>query len=258
MTEIHPTATVSSKAKIGNNVKIGPYSIIHDDVEIGDDCEIHSHVVLYDGARIGNRVKIYQGASVANVPQDLKFGNEITYFYVGDDTQIREYVTLHRGTHATGKSSVGKNCLLMAYVHVAHDCTLGDNLILANTVQVAGHVEIEDNVVIGGVTGIHQFSKIGAYAMIGSNSKINSDVPPFTMVQGTPARFEGINKIGLRRKGFTPEQINAIKEAYRILYLSGNIFSEAKVKIKNELGEVEVVQQILSFIEKSNRGIVRK
>ena len=258
MTEIHSTAIVSSKANIGNNVKIGPYSIIHDNVVIGDDCEIHSHVVIYDGARIGNRVKIYQGASIANVPQDLKFDNEITYFYVGDDTQIREFVTLHRGTHATEKSSVGKNCLLMAYVHVAHDCTLGDNLILANSVQVAGHVEIEDNVIIGGVTGIHQFSKIGAYAMIGSNSKISSDVPPFTMVQGAPARFEGINKIGLRRKGFTPEQINDIKEAYRILYLSGLLFSEAKVKIKNELGDKEVVQNILSFVEKSNRGIVRK
>lgn len=258
MTEIHSTAIVSSKAKLGNNVKIGPFSIIHDDVEIGDDCIIDSHVVLYNGARIGNRVRIFQGASVANVPQDLKFGNEESYFFVGDDTQIREYVTLHRGTHATGKSSVGKNCLLMAYTHVAHDCTLGDNIILANAVQIAGHVEIEDNVIIGGVTGIHQFSKIGAYAMIGSNSKVSSDVPPFVMVQGAPCRFEGINKIGLRRKGFTSEQINAIKEAYRILYLSNLLFSEAKFRIEQELGNNQVVQQILSFLAKSNRGIVRR
>lgn len=258
MTEIHPTAIVSPKANLGNNVKVGPYSIIKDDVEIGNDCTIDSHVVIYDGARIGNRVKIYQGASIANVPQDLKFDNEITYFYIGDDTQIREFVTLHRGTHATGKSTIGKNCLLMAYTHVAHDCTLGDNIILANAVQIAGHVEIEDNVIIGGVTGIHQFSKIGAFAMIGSNSKVSSDVPPFVMVQGTPCRFEGINKVGLRRKGFSAEQINVIKEAYRILYLSGLLFSEAKEKIKNELGNHSIVQQILIFLEKSNRGIVRK
>lgn len=258
MTEIHSTAIVSPKAIIGENVKIGPFSIIYDDVQIGDECQIGPHVVLYDGARIGNRVKIYQGASVANVPQDLKFGNEESYFFIGDDTQIREYVTLHRGTHATGKSSIGKNCLLMAYTHVAHDCTLGDNLIIANAVQIAGHVEIADNVVIGGISGIHQFSKIGAYAMIGSNSKVNSDVPPFVMVQGTPARFEGINKIGLKRKGFSSEQINTIKEVYRILYLSGLLFSEAKIKIQNELSNSKEAQQILSFLAKSNRGIIRR
>jgi UDP-N-acetylglucosamine acyltransferase len=258
MVEIHPTAIVSEKAKLGTDVKVGPFSIIHNDVEVGDGSVIDSHVVLYNGARLGNRVRIFQGASVANTPQDLKFGNEVTHFFIGDDTQIRECVTLHRGTHATGKSVVGKNCLLMAYTHVAHDCVLGDNIILANGVQIGGHVEIDNNVIVGGLVGIHQFTKIGAHAMVGSNSKVSADVPPFLMIQGAPARYEGINKVGLRRRGFTPEQLDAIKEAYRILYLSGMLFSHAQEKIAKELGEHQVVKDILNFIAKATRGIVRK
>ena len=258
MVDIHSTAIVSSKAKIGKNVKVGPFAIIHDDVEIGDDCIIDSHAVLYNGARLAERVHIFQGVSVANVPQDLKFGNETTYFYIGSDTQIREFVTLHRGTHATGKSSVGKNCLIMAYCHVAHDCIVGNNVILANGVQLAGHCELEDYVIVGGLSGIHQFSKVGAHAMISFQAKINADVPPFLMVGGAPARYEGINKIGLRRRGFTPEELEAIKETYRIFYLSGFLFSEAKEKISSELGHIEVVKQVLNFMAKSNRSIIRK
>ncbi|TSA26861.1 MAG: acyl-ACP--UDP-N-acetylglucosamine O-acyltransferase [Ignavibacteriales bacterium] len=258
MVTIHPTAIVSPNAKLGNNVKVGPFSIIHDDVEIGDDSIIDSHAVLYDGARLGNHVRIFQGVSVANVPQDLKFGNEKTFFYIGDNTQIREFVTLHRGTRATGKSIVGKNCLLMAYCHIAHDCVVGDNVIMANSVHLGGHVEIENNVIIGGLAGVHQFSKIGAHAMVGTHSKITSDVPPFLIVHGVPARFEGINKVGLKRRGFSAEQLEAIKEAYRIIYLSGLLFSDAKIRIAKELGHHEVVKQILDFISRATRGIVRK
>jgi UDP-N-acetylglucosamine acyltransferase len=258
MIEIHPTAIISPKAKLGNNVSVGPYSIIHDDVEIGNDCKIDSHVVLYNGTRIGNRVKIFQGSSVANVPQDLKFGNETSYFYIGDDTQIREFVTLHRGTHATGKSVIGKNCLLMAYCHIAHDCVVGDDVIMANSSHLGGHCEIEDWVIIGGVTGIHQFSKVGAHAMIGSSSKIVSDVPPYLIVNGVPARYFGVNKTGLRRRGFTPEQLENIKEAYRLLYSAGLTYSDAKEKIFAKLGEKEVIKNILGFIDQSTRGIVRK
>lgn len=258
MTEIHSTAIVSPKAKLGENVKVGPFTIIYDNVEIGNNCIIDANVVIYDGARIGNRVRIYQGAAIANTPQDLKFDNEITYFYVGDDTQIREFVTLHRGTHATGKSTIGKNCLLMAYSHVAHDCTVGDNVILANSVQVAGHVEIEDYVIIGGVTGVHQFTKVGAHAMIGALSRIAGDVPPFLMASGQTCRFEGINKIGLRRRGFTAEQLEAIKETYRILYLSGYTFTKAKEIINEKLSHHEVVKQIQNFLSRSSRGIIRK
>lgn len=258
MVNIHPTAIVSPKAKLGNNITIGPYSVVYDNVEIGDDCKIDSHVVIYDGARIGSRVKISQGASVSNVPQDLKFGDEITYFYIGDDTVIREFVTLHRGTHATGKSVVGKNCLIMAYCHVAHDCSLGDNIIMANSANLGGHCEIDDWVIIGGLSGIHQFSKIGKHAMIATSSKVSSDVPPYTLVSGLPARFEGINKVGLRRRGFTNEQIEDIKETYRLLYLAGLNFTQAKEKIKTELGHKEVTIGIMEFIEKSNRGIVRR
>jgi UDP-N-acetylglucosamine acyltransferase len=258
MTEIHSTAIVSSKAKLGKNIKVGPFAVIHDDVEVGDDCIIDSHAVLYDGARLANRIHIFQGASVANTPQDLKFGNEKSIFFIDDDTQIREFVTLHRGTHSTGKSSIGKNCLLMAYCHVAHDCTVGNNVILANVAQLAGHCEIEDHAIIGGLTGIHQFCKVGAHAMVSFSSKIASDVPPFTMVGGVPARFEGINKIGLRRRGFTQEQLTAIKETYRLLYLSGLLFSEAKEKIAKELGHHEVVKHILEFLAKTTRSIIRK
>jgi len=184
MVEIHPTAIVSPKAKLGTDVKVGPFTIIHDDVEVGDGSIIDSHVVLYDGARLGNRVRIYQGAAVANTPQDLKFGNEVSYFYIGDETQIREFVTLHRGTHATGKSSIGKNCLLMAYTHVAHDCSLGDNIILANGVQIGGHCEIDNQVIVGGLAGIHQFTKIGSHAepsipSIGVISKLPPGIRPF-------------------------------------------------------------------------------
>lgn len=258
MVEIHPTAIVSPKAKLGDNVKVGPYAIIYDDVEVGNETSIGPHSVLYDGSRVGNRVKLFQGVSVANTPQDLKFGNEKSFFFIGDDSQIREFVTLHRGTHATGKSVVGKNCLLMAYTHVAHDCVLGDNVILANSVQIGGHVEIGDYVIVGGVVGIHQFTKIGAHAMVGSNSKVSADIPPFLMVQGAPCRYQGINKIGLRRRGFKPEEIEAIKEAYRILYLSGMIFSKAKERIALELGHHQVVKNILEFIENATRGIIRK
>jgi len=161
MNNIHSTAIVSSKAKLGNNVTVLPYAIIEDNVEIGDDCKIGSHAVIYSGARIGNRVIIHQSASVANVPQDLKFANEESLFMIGDDTIIREFVTLHRGTKDSGFSRVGKNCLIMAYAHVAHDCTIGDNCILSNGVQIAGHVTIEDYVIIGGLTPVHQFCIVG-------------------------------------------------------------------------------------------------
>ncbi len=258
MVNIHPTAIVSPKAKLGDNVSVGPFTIIHDDVEIGNDTQISSHSVIYDGARIGSRVKIFQGVSVANTPQDLKFGNEKSLFIIGNDTQIREFAALHRGTHATGKSSIGNNCLLMAYTHVAHDCIVGNNVIIANAAQMGGHCKIGDWVIIGGLTAIHQFSKIGAHVMIGGGTKITADVPPYLMVQGSPGRFEGINKIGLRRRGFSVEEINTIKEAYRILYLSGLTFTKAKEKIANQFGDSAVVKNILEFIANATRGIVRK
>ncbi len=256
MNTIHPTALVSNKAKIGDNNIIYPFTIIEDDVEIGNDCEIGPNAVLYNGARIANRVKIYQGASVAHKPQDLKFGNEVTYFYVGDDTVIHEFVTLHRGTKETGLSRIGKNCLLMAYSHVAHDCIIGNNVILSNAVQIAGHVHVEDWVTMGGTSAVHQFCNVGKHAMIGANAMAVKDVPPFVMSGRFPIKYEGLNKVGLRRRGFSEEDILMIKKTYDLIYNSGLNVSQAAVRIETELGNNTYVQEILSFIRASKRGII--
>ena len=258
MTQIHPTAIVSTKAKLGENIIIEPYAIIHDDVEIGDNCRIGPFAVIYNGARIGNNVRIHQSASVANVPQDLKFADEKSHFYIGDNTTIREFVTLHRGTGEGGFSRVGSNCLLMAYVHVAHDCTVGDNTIISNTVQIAGHVEIGNNVVIGGVAAIHQFCRVGSYSMIGACTKTVQDVPPFVLTGREPMRYMGLNVIGLKRRGFSSEDIATLKKVYEMLYDSGLMFSKAKEKIKEQYGNIPVAKNILDFLDGSTRGVIRK
>jgi len=258
MNTIHPTAIVSSKAKIGDNNVLSPFSIVEDDVEIGNDCQIGPHVVLYNGARIANRVKIYQSSSIAHKPQDLKFGNEPTQFFVGDDTVIHEFVTLHRGTNETGFSRVGKNCLLMAYSHVAHDCVVGDNVIFANGVTLAGHVHVEDWVIIAGLSGVHQFSNIGKHSMVGNNTTVLKDVPPFVLSGRSPIKYEGLNKVGLRRRGFSNEDIEIIKKTYDMLYNSGLNVSQALIKIDSELGSNQHVQDIISFIRNSKRGIIGK
>lgn len=255
---IHPTAIISSKAKLGENINIGPYVIIHDDVEIGVNCTIGSHAVIYDGARIGNNVNIHQSAAVSNVPQDLKFGDEKSYFYIGDNTTIREFVTLHRGTGEGGFSRVGSNCLIMAYVHVPHDCIIGDNVIIANTVQIAGHVEIDDWVIIGGVAAIHQFTKIGKHSMIGAGFKVSQDIPPFVLAGREPMRYMGLNVVGLKRRGFTSEDISVLKKVYGLLYESGLTFSKAKEKIQELYGNIPVAKDVLDFLARSNRGIIRK
>ncbi len=256
MNTIHPTALVSNKAKIGDNNIIHPFTIIEDDVEIGNDCEIGPSAVLYNGSRIANRVKINQGASIAHKPQDLKFGNEVTYFYVGDDTVIHEFVTLHRGTIETGLSRIGKNCLLMAYSHVAHDCIIGDNVILSNAVQIAGHVHVEDWVIMGGTAAVHQFCNVGKHAMIGANSMAVKDVPPFVMSGRFPIKYEGLNKVGLKRRGFNEEDILIIKKTYDLIYNSGLNVSQAVERVEAELGNNTYVQEIISFIRASKRGII--
>lgn len=258
MSNIHPTAIVGDKASLGSNIKIGPYAVVEDNVEIGNDCEIGPHAVMYDGARIGNRVKIKQCASVSNVPQDLKFANEKSLFIIGDDTVVREFAALHRGTKETGVSSVGKNCLLMAYSHVPHDCTIGDNCIIANSVQIGGHSRIEDYVIIGGNTGVHQFAAIGEHSMVAATIMVSQDVPPFILAGRSPARYLGLNVVGLRRRGFNTEDIETIKQAYSLLYDKGMNVSQAVKLIENELGSNIHVKKILEFIGKSKRGIVGK
>jgi UDP-N-acetylglucosamine acyltransferase len=256
MTNIHNTALVSTKAEIGENITVGAFTVIEDNVKIGYNCTIGPNVVIYDGARIGNNVKIYQGASVANHPQDLKFDNEESLFEIGDNTIIREFATLHRGTKELKTSIVGKNCLLMAYSHVAHDCIVGDNCILANCVQLGGHVEIEDWVIIGGGTLVHQFEKIGKHAMIGGGFRVTSDVPPYILAAGEPLKYNGLNVVGLRRRGFTNNDIYKLKEIYSLIYSQSLNLSQAKEKIKNDYPEDVLAESVLEFIAKSNRGLI--
>ena len=254
----HPTAIVSKKATIRKNIKVSAYAIIEDDVEIGDDCNIGPHVVIYDGARIGNRVTIHQASSIAHIPQDLKFDNEYSLFYIGDDTKIHEFVTLHRGTKETGFSKVGKNCLLMAYAHVAHDSVLGDNCILANGVQIAGHVIIDENVIIGGFTPVHQFCKIGKHSMIGGGFRVTQDVPPFILAANEPLKYKGLNLLGLKRNGFSNEDINSLKKTYQYIYSTSLNISQAKEKINKELADNKYVKDVLTFLDRSNRGLIGK
>ena len=258
MNHIHPTAIVSGKAELGDNITVGAYSIIEDDVEIGDGCNIDTHVVIYDGARIGNRVSIYQGASVANKPQDLKFGGEKSLFIIGDDTVVREFATLHRGTSDTGKSQVGKNCLLMAYSHIPHDCTVGDKCIIANGVQIAGHTEIGYWTIIGGLSVVHQFVIIGDHVMIGGATKIRQDVPPFIITANEPAKFAGLNVVGLRRRDFKSEDIEILKEAYNYIYDKSLNVSQARKIIESKLDHNVHVQNVLNFLSRSKRGLVGK
>ena len=257
VTIIHPTAIVSEKARIGTNVKIGPFSIVDDDVEIGDNTVIRSNVVLSDGARIGSNCELFPGAVIATEPQDLKFTGEPTLAIVGDRTVIREYATIHRGTGESKRTVVGSDCLIMAYSHVAHDCIIGDSVIISNTTQMAGHVEIEDNVNIGGVVKIHQFCRIGRYAFIGADVKIVKDVPPYTLIGRQPAKVEGINKIGLRRKGFSNEKINEIEKFYDTILFSSLNNRDGIKKYKEENEISEEISHCIRFIEDSKRGIHR-
>lgn len=249
--------SIHSDAKIGNNVKIGNFTTIHEDVEIGDNCEIDSNVNIYPGARIGCGVKIFPGATVAAVPQDLKFRGEKTYAYVGDGTVLRECVTVHRGTASKGKTVVGKNCLLMAYVHIAHDCVVGNRVIISNAAQMAGEVVIDDAAVIGGGSLIHQFCHIGRNVMLQGGALVNKDIPPFVKAAREPISYVGLNSIGLQRNGFKPEEIQQIQEIYRILYLSDLNVTNAIKMIREVCAPTVFRDEIVNFVENSGRGVIR-
>ena len=221
MTNIHPNA------RIGLNVSISPFTSIEEDVEIGDNTWIGPNVTICNGARIGKDCKIFPGAVISAIPQDLKFKGEITTTIIGDNTTIRECVTINRGTEALGKTVVGKNCLLMAYVHVAHDCIVGDHVILANSVNLAGHVIIEDWAILEGYVGVSQFMRIGQHCFIAGQTGVRKNVPPFVKAAREPLSFAGINSIGLKRRGYSDEDINDIQEFYRTLFLRGHSISNA-------------------------------
>jgi len=255
--ELHQTALISKKASIGEDVKIGPFSIVEDDVEIGDGSMIDSHVSIKSGARIGKNVKIYHGAAIAGPPQDLKFGGEKTELILGDNTVIREFVTLNRGTKAHGRTEIGKNCLFMAYSHAAHDCVIGDNVILANSVQMGGHVQIGDWAIIGGGTVIHQFSLVGEHAMVGGGFRITQDIIPYTLVAGYPLKCLGLNSIGLKRRGFSDETIGELKKMLRYLMSTKLNTTQAMAKIDSEIKKIPEVVKVLEFIRRSERGVIK-
>jgi len=248
---------ISNKAVIGENTIIEPFAIIEDDVIIGDNCVIQNGAKICNGARIGDNVKVYSYAVVSGEPQDLKYKGEKTYTFIDNNTTIREFATVNRGTVETGMTKVGQNCLIMSYCHIAHDCILGDNVILSNVTQLAGHVVLEDWVIMGGVSKVHQFCKIGKHSMIGADTKIVMDVAPYTLVDGNPARVETINKIGLKRRGFAPEIINEIEDFYDTLLFSGLNNKDGISKFLERERISEEVLYCIDFIKNSKRGIHR-
>jgi len=254
---IHPNALVSPKARLAPDVEVGPNTVIAEDVEIGPNTKIGSSCFIDEGARIGAEVEIFHGAVVSGRPQDLKYAGEKTRFYVGDKTIIREFVTLHRGTSATGQSSVGKNCLLMAYAHVAHDCRLGDNVIMANAVQLGGHVEIGDWAIIGGGTVVHQFCKVGAHSMVGGGFRITQDLVPYALAAGYPLKILGLNKVGLERRGFEKETIAALERAFRHLFRGKLNTSQAVEKVRAEFDSLPEIKTLLDFIAAADRGLIK-
>lgn len=257
MTLIHPTAIVDPKAELADSVKVGPFAVIEGNVTIDEHSEIHSHVLVASGARIGKQCIIHHGAAVSTIPQDLKFEGEESLFEIGDNTVIREFCDLNRGTHERGKSSIGENSFLMAYTHVAHDCLVGSHVILANGVQLGGHVEVEDWVVVGGMVPIHQFCKVGQHAMVGGGYRVVQDVPPYILAAKDPMVYEGLNLVGLRRRGFSKEVIRALQHCYRFLYRSGLNKTQAFEKIQEEIEIVPEIQNVIDFYQKSTRGVIR-
>lgn len=248
---------IAPGAKIGNNVTIGDFSIIHDDVEIGDGTILHGNVTVFPGARIGKNVKIFPGAVVSGIPQDLKFKGEETYAYVGDGTTLRECVTVNRGTAAKGKTVVGENCLIMAYSHVAHDCRLGNGVIISNATQLGGEVQVDDCAVIGGGSLVHQFCHLGRNIMLQGGALVNKDIPPFVKAAREPISYVGLNSIGLHRHGFSQEDIQSIADIYRILYLSDLNVTNAIKLILQTLPQSVYRDEIVDFILHSDRGIIR-
>jgi UDP-N-acetylglucosamine acyltransferase len=230
-----PLSYIHPDAKIAENVVIEPFSVIHSNVEIGEGTWIGSNVTIFGGARIGKNCKIYPGACISAIPQDLKFIGEDTLAIIGDNSTIRECVTMNRGTVEKFKTEIGKNCLIMAYCHIAHDCIIGDNVILANAVQLAGHIEIGNFVNIGGLSAVQQFTKIGNQAFIGGGSMVKKDVPPFVMATGDPVRYSRVNSVGLKRRGYSPEQINHILDIYHIVYMGKLNVSDAAKRIEIEI-----------------------
>lgn len=252
-----PLAYVHPQARVAKNAVIEPFVNIERNVEIGEGTWIGSNVTIMEGVRIGKNCKVFPGAVIGAIPQDLKYAGEDTTVEIGDNVVIREFVTINRGTKANWKTVIGNNCLLMAYVHIAHDCILENNVILANAVNLAGHIEIQRFAIVGGLSAVHQFVKIGAHVIISGGSLVRKDVPPFTKAAREPLSYAGINSIGLRRHSFSNDKINQIQDIYRYIFVKGYNVSQGLRYIEANLPSSPEMDEIVAFINKSTRGIMK-
>ena len=250
-------AHISPNAQLHPSVEVGPFTTIHENVTIGEGTKIHSNVALYPGTIIGNNCEVYPGAVIGVIPQDLKFEGEDTTVEIGNNTIIRECVTIHRATKDKWKTSIGNNCLLMTYVHVAHDCQIGNNVILASYTGLSGHVIIDDHVILEGKVAAQQFALIGRHAFIGGASLIRKDIPPFIKAAREPLTFAGVNSVGLRRRGFSDEEIKIIEDVYRIIYIQNSNISKGLQIVKETIPDGALRNEIINFIEKSDKGVIR-
>jgi UDP-N-acetylglucosamine acyltransferase len=255
--QIHPTAIVDAKAEIGSGSIIGPFCIVAPGVVLGADCWLQHHVTLSGPTTAGARNKFYAYCSIGQQTQDLKYQGEPTYLEIGDENTFREFVTVNRSTTAEGRTRIGHRGNYLAYSHIGHDCTVGDAVVFSNNGTLAGHVEVGDHAIMGGLTAVHQFCRLGRYAITGGCSKIVQDVPPFMIADGNPAKVRGINVVGLERSGFTAETIKTIKEAFRLIYRSKYNTRQALEAIQQELTASPEITQIVEFIQNSERGIIR-
>ncbi|HYJ79281.1 MAG TPA: acyl-ACP--UDP-N-acetylglucosamine O-acyltransferase [Longimicrobiaceae bacterium] len=255
VSDIHPTALIDPSAELAPGVSVGPYSIIGANVRVGARTRIAGHVLIERDTTVGEECTIHHGAVLGTDPQDLKYMGEPTSLLVGDRTVIREYATLNRGTAALGHTRVGSDCMLMAYVHVAHDCSLGNHVILSNAVNMAGHVSIGDWAIVGGLTPIHQFVRIGAHAFVGGATRVHKDVPPFVKAAGSPMELYGLNSVGLQRRGFSDDVRRELKRAYRLFFASSHNTSQALARAREELSAIPEVEIFLSFFAETERGV---
>ena len=253
---IHPTALVDASAEIGADVEIGPFAIVGENCRIGDGCVVAARATLERNVILGDGVKVGIGTVLGGDPQDLKFKGELTTVEIGDGTTIREYTTINRGTTQSYKTTVGKGCFIMSYVHLAHDCHIGDGVILVNSVQLAGHVTVGDKAIVAGQSAAHQFVKIGQYSFVGGCSRISQDVPPYIKAVGNPIKLYGLNSVGLQRNNFPEEVVRELKRAYRLFFRSELNVSQAKERAAAELKPFPEVQELLRFVEESGRGVV--
>lgn len=257
MSSVHPTAIVDKGAKLADNVEVGPYSIIEKDVTIGGGTKIGPHCFIGSFTSMGRNNRIFTGAIVGSVSQDLKFKGERSFLRIGDDNIIREYVTINRSARKDRATKIGNKTFIMAYSHIAHDCTIGNGVIIVNCGTLAGHVTVEDNAIVGGLTGVHQFVRIGRFAITGGCSKVVQDIAPYCMADGHPAKIRGVNTIGLKRADFSAKKIEALKKANKILFFSGLSTAHALKEIEKEVTGSEEVKYLVSFVKSSKRGLTR-